>query len=203
MRKFGVLLTMALLLALVPAVLAGGWAVITLDDMPGEIHAGEPWVVGFTVLQHGETPIHKFEDGTPIEPTLVATNAATGRRIEAVATPTKEVGHFTLEVTFPSEGEWEWTIFPAPLAGETQYEPLNVLPATAAVAPIRAADAQAGAVVAPAAAPAAEPAPVATIESSPSTLAVLRWGALVIALLAAALFVVQTRRRTQPAGVES
>ena len=214
MRKVGFLLMIALLLALVPAVLAGGWAVITLDDMPGEIRAGEPWTVGFTVLQHGQTPVHRlndgYGDGTPIEPTLIATNPDTGERVEATAEPTKEVGHFTLEVTFPSEGAWEWTIEPAPLAGETQFEPLTVLPA--AVAPVEPAaqvepvvkslvveePAEAVAPTAPDAAPAAS-----TVDGGFPTSAALRWGALIVALVAAALFLIQSRRRSRPAGVES
>ena len=213
MRKTGFLmLLIVLLLALVPAVLAGGWAVITLDDVPAAPRAGEPWAIGFTVLQHGQTPVHKLDDGyngAMIEPTFVATNTATGERIEAVATPTEEVGHFTLEVTFPSEGEWQWTIFPAPLAGETQFEPLQVLPAVAA-APVSAPAKVEPAPVAPAEPAAVEPS--ATVASAPQVPAVadasplaapLRWGAVAVAVVALALFVVQSRRRAQPAGVES
>ncbi len=192
MRKFGILLTIVLLLALVPAVLAGGWAVVTLDDAPGEIHAGEPWTIGFTVLQHGQTPVHTVFEGQPVEPTLIARNPDTGERVSAVGTPTKEPGHFTLEVTFPSEGEWTWTIEPAPLLGETQFEPLNVLPAVA-VAPAKQ--------------------PVAATESlspaSPATnegfalASFLRWGALLVALAAVVLLVVQNRRARPERRAES
>lgn len=212
MRKVGVLLLIALLLVLVPAVLAGGWAVITLDDMPGEIRAGEPWTAGFTVLQHGQTPVHDLgADGGPIVPTLMATNPATGERVEAVATPTEEVGHFVVEVTFPSEGAWEWTIYPAPLMGETVFEPLNVLPAAAVVAP-------AAPVVEPvvvnepveAAAPAAadtsttvDTSTAAVADSGSPTSVALRWGALIVGLVAVVLFAIQSRRRAQPVGAES
>ena len=216
MRKAGsLMLLLILLLVLAPAVLAGGWAVITLDGVPDEPRAGEPWSIGFTVLQHGQTPVHKLDDGyngVMVEPTFVATNPATGERVEFVAVPTKEVGHFSLEVTFPSEGEWQWTIFPAPLAGETQFEPLNVLPAVAA-APVAAPAKVEPVPVAPVEPAAVEPfavepnAPVASASSpamtaSPLT-ASLRWGAVAVAVLALALFVAQSRRRAQPAGVES
>ena len=193
MRKVGMLLIIALLLALVPTALAGGWALITLDDMPGEIRAGEPWTAGFTVLQHGQTPVHKLDDGyggVMIEPMLIATNPATGERVQATATPTKEIGHFTLEVTFPSEGAWEWTIEPAPL------EPLTVLPG-AIVAPV-APEARTESVVKSL----MVEAPPA-VESGFPTSAALRWGALAVALLAVALFVVQTRRQARAASVES
>ena len=218
MRKTGFLMSLLiLLLAFAPAVLAGGWAVITLDGVPDEPRAGEPWSIGFTVLQHGQTPVHKLDDGyngVMVEPTFVATNPATGERVEVVAVPTKEVGHFSLEVTFPSEGEWQWTIFPAPLAGETQFEPLNVLPAVAA-APVAAPAKVEPVPVAPVEPAAVEPvavessAPVVPASSPDMTAsplaAPLRWGAVAVAVavLALALFVAQSRRRAQPAGVES
>lgn len=201
MRKMSFLILVFLLSALVPAVLAGGWAVVTLDDMPGEIRAGEPWAIGFTVLQHGQTPVHRLDANSFVEPLLVAENPATGQRLEIMATPDKEVGHFVAEVTFPSEGAWTWTIYPNPLASETLFEPLTVLPA--AVAPAASLAEPAGdkgpiEVVAPRA--------VATTTESDSGFAMpalLRWGALIVALAAVVLFVIQNRRRAQPAGVES
>ncbi|MBP6015318.1 MAG: hypothetical protein KA586_01215 [Candidatus Promineofilum sp.] len=199
MRKFGILLTIVLLLLLVPAVLAGGWAVVTLDDAPGEIHAGQPWTVGFTVLQHGQTPVHTVYDGIAVEPVLIAIQKGTGERVQATGTPTEEVGHFTLEVTFPSEGEWSWTIEPAPLAGDTKFEPLNVLPAVAAAPLKELPPAQPGASQAAAA---DSPSP-AGATGFPFPVA-LRWAALLVALAAVGLFVVQLRRRAEPpAGVES
>ena len=43
-------------LALTPIVLAGGWAVITLDQLPAQVIAGQPLTIGFMVRQHGHTP---------------------------------------------------------------------------------------------------------------------------------------------------
>ena len=125
--------------------------------------------MNFTVLQHGKTPIHGF-DGTPLSPTLVATNPATGEQVEVAATPLEEVGRYTLEVTFPSSGAWEWTIEPRPFIGETVFAPLNVLPATVSAA---AADEPGGM----------------------SVPALLRWAAVGVAALAGALAVRQARRR--------
>jgi hypothetical protein len=36
---------------------AGGWAVTTLDPLPSAPAAGVPVVVGFTIRQHGRTPV--------------------------------------------------------------------------------------------------------------------------------------------------
>jgi hypothetical protein len=191
MRKIAVLLVFALMLALVPAVLAGGWAVITLDEPPGDIRAGEPWTLDFTVLQHGQTPVHDLGDGVPIEPLLVAENPVDGRRLEIMATPGKEVGHFTVEVTFPTEGEWAWTIFPNPLAGETLFEPLTVLPAVSA-APEKLEAQPAAPAIQPAVAQSAAPA----ADGGAASLATgLRWAALAVIAAAVALFVIQSRRR--------
>jgi hypothetical protein len=63
----------------------------------------------------------------------VGTNVATGERVEALARPDKELGRFTLEVTFPSDGQWEWVIYPAPLAGDEPRHSLTVLPAAPAM----------------------------------------------------------------------
>lgn len=210
MRKYVAFLVIVLLLALVPTVLAGGWAVVTLDEAPGEIHAGQPWTVSFMVMQHGKTPVHRLDANSPVQPLLVAENPATGRRLEIEATPGEEVGHFVAEVTFPSEGAWTWTIFPNPLAGETLFEPLTVLPALAAAPevkaqPMPAAELEAG--------PASQPV-VADPQKAPSTGVAagnggavgvgLRWAALIVVAIAALLFVVQSRRRGTPqAQVES
>lgn len=176
-RKIGLLLLLVVLLATASAALAGGWAVITLDAPPGEIRAGEPWTVGFTVLQHGATPVHRLDATTPIEPLLVARNPAAGRRVEVLAMPGEEVGHFTAEVTFPVEGEWTWTILPNPLAGETAFEPLTVLPVAA---PQTTANAAAQ--------------PAAALGLSPAD--GLRWGAVAVAGLAVVLALLQLRKRT-------
>lgn len=183
MRKMGVLLLLTILLTTASAALAGGWAVVTLDSPPGEIRAGAPWTLGFTVLQHGRTPVHTLGTDIPIRPLLVATHSDNGRRVEVEAMPTDETGHFIVTATFPAGGQWEWTIYPNPLAGESLFEPLNVLPA------LPAADTAAG--------PAAHTAPVFVPAATDSGLALpvlLRWLAVGAALAAVVVLVVQRRQ---------
>ena len=56
-RAMGSLLVVLTLSALsTTAAWGGGWAVITLDELPASPRAGETMSVGFTVLQHGITP---------------------------------------------------------------------------------------------------------------------------------------------------
>lgn len=103
--RFRIALGLALLLSLILAipVFAGGWAVITLDELPTDVVAGEPLTVGFTVLQHGKTPM----DG--LDPTVTATLFKESQFI-VHAEPEGEPGHYTATLTFPDEGDWSWSI---------------------------------------------------------------------------------------------
>jgi len=101
--RFSIALAIVLSLVFVLPVLAGGWAVITLDELPTGIVAGEPFTVGFTVLQHGKTPM------TGLEPTITA-NLYKETEFVVDAEPEGKPGHYTTTLTFPKEGEWRWSI---------------------------------------------------------------------------------------------
>jgi len=98
------LITGLIALALPAPTLAGGWAVITLDELPAQVNAGQPIVVGFTVLQHGKTPL---ED---LSPTISARHTATGESIIVTAKPEGEIGHYTATLALPRTGTWAWSI---------------------------------------------------------------------------------------------
>jgi hypothetical protein len=109
---------LAILLALVSPVFAGGWAVVTLDSQPSKIEAGQAIRLGFMVRQHGITPIDKNPwEHTPLAPVLSAKNQATGETIQTIARKDGPLGHFVVDVTFPSAGSWDMDITPAPFAG--------------------------------------------------------------------------------------
>jgi mono/diheme cytochrome c family protein len=82
---------------------AGGWAVITLDELPADVVAEEPLTVGFTVLQHGRTPMNG------LTPTVTA-NLDNDTKFVVDAEPGSKPGHYTATLTFPEEGEWSWSI---------------------------------------------------------------------------------------------
>lgn len=125
-RKLSVLGLLVALLLMATPVLAGGWAVITVDSLPGEVRAGETLSIGFMLRQHGQTPTNSAS------PTLSAINLDTGERITADARQSGETGHYLVDVVFPSEGQWEWSL--SGFGPAVNYEPLTVLPATAMVA---------------------------------------------------------------------
>ena len=103
--KFRIALGMTLILvfAFVIPAFAGGWAVITLDEMPAGIVAGEPLMIGFTVMQHGKTPMND------LTPTITA-SLLNGQEFVVTAEHDEEPGHYTATLTFPKEGEWNWSI---------------------------------------------------------------------------------------------
>jgi cytochrome c1 len=99
-------LAIALMLLLMTAItaVAGGWAVITLDELPGKIVAGQPFTIGFTVRQHGRTlrddlvPIMRFDRSDAKE------------SFSVTAKREGDSGHYVAEVTLPSAGQWNWKV---------------------------------------------------------------------------------------------
>lgn len=110
---------------------AGGWAVVTLDMVPQRPQAGQTLSLGFMVRQHGTTPIDGAYNGATMAPILTARNSATGEILSAIARKEGPVGHFVVDVTFPSAGEWAWKIAPEPFA-PTDLGTLTILPSGAA-----------------------------------------------------------------------
>lgn len=101
----------ALLLALGLAGVAGagGWSVVVLDresaligvDRP--VDAGAPFTIGFTVLQHGKTPV----DG--LTPRITLSSAA-GEGVTVFAEGEGGPGHYVATITLPEAGTWTWQI---------------------------------------------------------------------------------------------
>jgi hypothetical protein len=81
---------------------AGGWAVASLDALPNAA-AGQSVDVGFTVLQHGQTPA-VLDSDVGIELVLAE---GTMQFFPAVADGVP--GHYVATVTFPgTAGNYEW-----------------------------------------------------------------------------------------------
>lgn len=85
----------------------GGWAATTLDERV-QPEPGETTEVGFTILQHGRTPVNVDDVAVIIR---VADDAAgAGREQEWPAVQQGETGHYVAEVTFPDEGRYDWAV---------------------------------------------------------------------------------------------
>jgi len=81
---------------------AGGWAVITVDDLPDAVEAGKPVALSYTVRQHGVDLLDRLRGG--IEATA-GSQTARGTVTEAT-----ERGRYTASLTLPTAGEWTVTI---------------------------------------------------------------------------------------------
>ncbi len=124
------LAALALLLVITAPVLAGGWAEIVTDPQTTEPPVeGTPIEVGFTVMQHGETP-------APWEhPTVHFTDTITGQQIDVVATNDRPDGHFVATAILPQAGFWTWHVTLRDLVSEQPPVVVTVLTASGAQPP--------------------------------------------------------------------
>lgn len=91
------------LLAAASVAVAGGWAQVSALNLPPEPPVGQETTIELQVLQHGETPVSW--PGL----TVVATDAASGAVVRAVATATGPEGSYVAKIVFPSAGSWTLT----------------------------------------------------------------------------------------------
>jgi hypothetical protein len=139
-RRFALLLLLAVAVPAAPAA-AGGWATVQLGEAPpADLRAGAPWDVELIVKAHGITPV----DG--VTPSIRITNDAGAARTFK-ATPAGKPGTYRATVTFPSEGTWRTRIFD----GYTNATPHRL-------APLEVGSATGGGAIEPAEAPPAAPA---------------------------------------------
>ncbi len=115
-RLAAIVAALAMTLVLAAPVAAGGWAEIVADAKTSE-STTDPTVgavveVGFTVLQHGETP-------APWETATVHfTNASTGETLDVAATNDRPDGHFVARADLPAAGYWIWQVTLRDLASD-------------------------------------------------------------------------------------
>lgn len=95
-----------LLLLLATPAFAGGWAVVTVDELPPSLRAGAPMTLGFTVRQHGQHPVNLPNV------VLTATPLSGGATLTFTAHQEGAEGHYVVELLLPNAGTWAWTIQP-------------------------------------------------------------------------------------------
>lgn len=92
----------ALLLLPLLAEPRGGWATVTLDDVPDYAVAGRPLTLSFIVRQHGVTPMKD------VHPTVEARVGSAS--VRADAHPGKADGHYEASITPGSAGDLAITV---------------------------------------------------------------------------------------------
>ncbi len=113
----GIALSILLALTFTVPAFAGGWATVTLDEYPTNVVAGESFQIGFTILQHGVTPV------IGITPTISGSLTGAKESISVMAVEEGEPGHYVASLNFPKAGEWSWKI---DSFGEQVMPPLSV-----------------------------------------------------------------------------
>jgi mono/diheme cytochrome c family protein len=117
-------LTFAIVLAMTLRLGAGGWAVVTVDNLPESAVASTPLRLSFTVRQHGQT----LMDG--LQPRVVA--VADKEQIASVAQPAGHTGGYVATLTFPRPAAWIITIDSGFMNSRLTLLPLPVVASTAA-----------------------------------------------------------------------
>jgi hypothetical protein len=90
-------------------VFAGGWAVTTFDNMPSEFISGHEYTLGYTIRQHGVTPIN-------VDKTEILAVATSGRTLSFPGKSDGTVGHYIASVYFPAGGTYSWQVTQGPFA---------------------------------------------------------------------------------------
>jgi hypothetical protein len=97
------LVGMLAVLAIPVAASAGGWAIASFDEVPGGFQAGATYDLDYTVLQHGVTPVD-------VGQSQVRILDADGTVTAFDATPAGETGRYSVSITFPESGTWQWEV---------------------------------------------------------------------------------------------
>jgi hypothetical protein len=106
--------------------LAGGWAVTTFDSLPSEFVAGRDYALGYTIRQHGQTPVN-------VDKTEVVAVATSGRTLSFSGKSQGAVGHYVAAVYFPAGGAYTWHVTQGAFAPQ-DLGPLTVMGAAGAPA---------------------------------------------------------------------
>ena len=101
MQRSIVAFVLACGLCLPGVALAGGWLVMTLDELPaGNLIAGQEVALGFVARQHGERPIND------VDAVLTFTHRESGQQTRVNAVQEGPTGHFVARFTPPTAGAW-------------------------------------------------------------------------------------------------
>ena len=154
---------------------AGGWAVTTLDPLPAEgFRAGETYRIGYTVRQHGQTPLGGLDT------VIQVSSASSGESHAFPGVAEGTTGHYVADVRFPAAGEWAWEVHQGPF-------PMQALGAVTVTAPIASGPGPVEAGIPP------------LVDATGGT--ALATGLLVVSLLSVGTGVLTRARRRSPAGV--
>jgi mono/diheme cytochrome c family protein len=114
----------------------GGWAVVTIDDVPTQLTVGKPTTYTFVIRQHGVTLMND------VKPTLEAKSGPMvgGTTVNVAATRTNADGQYTASLTVPKPGEWRVTVNSGWGNSHIKLYPIQAVEAGKTVAALPAAE---------------------------------------------------------------
>lgn len=128
MRRLALSLCCCLTAGLTIAAKAGGFAVVTVENPPDRLVAGQPVEMSFVVRQHGVTPMPN------LNPRIEARSGL--RVVEGRAWETPRRGVYRARITVPDARKWLITIHSGFLKSKGRLVPMRAVDASAPAAPI-------------------------------------------------------------------
>lgn len=122
----------ALLAATAFARYAGGWAVVSVQDLPDYAVAGQPLTLTYTVRQHGYNLLSDLRGS-------VAARSGNAR-VDVNAKPTGQPGTYSATLTLPNAGDWSVTIESGFMRSKAVLIPIRALAAGTKTLPVMAPD---------------------------------------------------------------
>lgn len=102
LKKRWIVALPAVLLATGFARYAGGWAVVSVQDLPDYAVAGQPLTLTYTVRQHGDNLLNDLRGSVAAR--------SKGAIVEVPAKATGQPGTYSATLTLPNAGDWSVTI---------------------------------------------------------------------------------------------
>ena len=97
-RSIRLLCSSVLVVLAAIALEAGGWAVITVKDLPDYVVVGKPVTLTYAVRQHGQQLLGGLDGRLEMR--------SDARLVRTAATATSETGYYSATFTLPYAGDW-------------------------------------------------------------------------------------------------
>jgi hypothetical protein len=132
LKKRWIVALPALILATAFTRYAGGWAVVSVQDLPDYAVAGQPMTLTYTVRQHGNNLLDDLKGS-------VAARSGSAK-VDVNAKPTGQPGTYAATLTLPNAGDWAVTIESGFGRSRVASIPIRALEAGTKTLPVMTAD---------------------------------------------------------------
>lgn len=134
LKKRWIVALPALFLATAFARYAGGWAVVSVQDLPDYAVAGQAMTLTYTVRQHGDNYL------SDLRGSVTARSRDAKIEVPATAAPAGQPGTYSATLTLPNAGDWAVTIESGFGKSRVASIPIRALEAGTKTLPVMTAD---------------------------------------------------------------